>query len=156
MAMKRYFCPLPIVLSAILFFFGHACAQESAAPDPLPGYNDFVKTHSFPYAVSAEKLSELKENYSSLSIGLNPSQIKAILGEPDYAESLFSKAEEPGFLGTAWTYVLEKTDPRLTNVKTDTSIQVFFNKDGNVQWIVSNTAGLDPIGTPQALPRQAD
>jgi len=156
MAMKRYFCPLPIVLSAILFFFGYAGGQESAAHDPLPAYNDFVKAHSFPYVVSAEKLSALKKNYSCLTVGLNPSQVRAILGEPDYAESLFSKAEEPGFLGTAWTYVLEKSDPRLTNVKTDTSIQVFFDRNGNAQWIVSNASGLDPIGTPQILPRPAD
>lgn len=153
--MKRYLLTHSIVLSAILFFCGlwffvaYGYGENAAVPDRLPDYADFVDNHTFPYAAPPGKIAELKNNYAKLRTGLTFDQTIKIMGTPDYAESISSKAEEPGFMGTAWTYLIEKADPHLTNIKTDITIQIFFDRDGKAHWIVSNLAGLEPVGTPQ-------
>ena len=73
---------------------------------------------------------------------MTKTQVEEILGKPDCASKNYSKSKEPGFLGWSWRYFFEKPDPKLTNLKLDKSIQVFFNKNGKTKWIISNIDGL--------------
>ncbi len=115
-----------------------------------PSYQDFVSSHSFPYIASQERQAQIIEKYSQLTVGLTEADVFALLGEPDCAEPLYTKAPPPNmeYLGFRWIYYLEKPNPNLTNLKKDIAVQIYFNTESKTDWIVSNIDGLDEIGSP--------
>jgi hypothetical protein len=98
---------------------------------------------SYPYSPSEERKSRLLQNYSKLSLGMSKDQVASLLGEPDYSLILFDIGA--GDKGSAWVYYLYlKTD--LPNTFDDKSIEVFFNLDNQMDWVVpQNVEGLKEI-----------
>jgi hypothetical protein len=115
-----------------------------------PTYENFVSSHSFPYIASQERQTQIIKNYSKLTVGLTEADIIALLGEPDCADPLYTKAPPPNmeYLGFRWTYFIEKPDPNLSNLKKDITVEVYFDTNSKTDWIVSNVDGLYEIGRP--------
>jgi hypothetical protein len=118
-----------------------------ADPDDKPTYQDFVATRSFPYSASPARRERIKANYPQLRVGLHKAEVAIILGEPDCSERMATKSLRPRYLGSAWTYYLDKPDPNMVNEKNDKTVDVFFDQVGEVHWIVSNVEGLAEIGS---------
>jgi outer membrane protein assembly factor BamE (lipoprotein component of BamABCDE complex) len=136
---------------AILCLAGCGTHQQpipATVADDMPSYETFVSANSFPYVAPSERRTHLTQNYSQLSIGLTKSEVANILGKPDYSQPSSTKTATPGYIGSSWTYFLEKPDAHLTNLKKDKTIEVFFDISGKTHWIVSNIEGLKEIGKP--------
>lgn len=129
--------------------FERAMAADMAADkDDKPSYETFVATHSFPYSAPSEKRERIVKCYGQLRVGLNRTEVAAILGEPDYSVQGCSKGLLRKYLGTCWTYYLEKPNPNSCNLKQDKNVFVAFDPTGKVHWVVSNIDGLKEIGKP--------
>jgi hypothetical protein len=120
----------------------------AADKDDKPSYEAFAATHSFPYSASSERRERIARTYSRLRVGLSKAEVATILGDPDYSEQMRSKGPRDEYLGTSWTYLLEKPNPRIANEKLDKMVGVFFDPSGKVDWVVSNIEGLVEIGKP--------
>ena len=118
-----------------------------ADPDDKPSYEAFTSAHVFPYFATPTRKNQIKSNYSQLRVGLGKDDVARILGEPDCSQRLASK-EHQEYRGAAWTYYLEKPDPNLVNLKNDKTVEVFFDPNGKVHWVVSNVEGLPEIRKP--------
>lgn len=153
-----------IVVSIALCALAVACVREPCLPtqpevlrDDKPTYDEFVATHAFPYIAPEERQERVQLNYSTLSVGLSKAEVEAVLGKPDCSGSLVTKGPPPcRYLGSSWTFFFEKPDPNLTNLKTDKSIQVFFDTSGTLHWAVSNIKGLEEIGSPATQSSQQE
>ena len=119
-----------------------------ADPDNKPSYEAFEAGHVFPYAASSARRNQIKTNYGQLRVGLRRDEVARLLGEPDCSEIMFSKGPRDEYLGRAWTYYLDKPNPKMVNLKDDKTVEVFFDPAGKVHWVVSNVEGLAEIGSP--------
>lgn len=120
----------------------------AADKDDKPSYEAFVAAHTFPYSASVEKRNRITNKYGRLRVGLTKAEVAAILGDPDCSDQSRSKGPRDEYLGSSWTYYLAKPDYRLSNLKDDKTVEVFFGPTGKVHWVVSNIDGLEEIGKP--------
>lgn len=121
----------------------------AADKDDKPSYEAFVAAHTFPYSAPSEKRDRITRNYSRLQLGLNKVEVATILGDPDLSRQMRSKGPRDEYIGTSWTYYLEKPNPNDSNFKLDKSVEIFFDPTGKVHWVVSNIEGLAEIGQPE-------
>jgi hypothetical protein len=131
-------------------------AEEKASPGavfPQTTYSEFVAAHQFPYRADPDRIAGIRQNFDSLSPGLDMARVLSCVGGPDFVQHLYSKGPSPGLIGASWVYVFEKQDPKLTNVFHDLTIEVFFDKTGRVFKIFSNIDGLTPINSTDPVPR---
>jgi outer membrane protein assembly factor BamE (lipoprotein component of BamABCDE complex) len=139
--MKRKITPSLLLLVLLM---GVISCRKQVIPDNKRTEDEarsLIK--SYPYSPSEERKSRILQNYSNLSLGMSKDQVASLLGEPDYSLTLFDIGA--GDKGSAWVYYLYlKTD--LPNTFDDRSIEVFFNIDGQMDWVVPHNAeGLKEI-----------
>jgi hypothetical protein len=122
--------------------------QMAADKDDKPSYEAFVAANRFPYSAPSEKKDRITKNYNRLRVGLSKAEVATILGDPDCSDQMRSKGPKDYYVGTSWTYFLEKPNPSSSNLKLDKTVEVFFDPTGKVDWVVSNIEGLAEIGPP--------
>lgn len=104
---------------------------------------------NFPYIASDSKRLQIISNYDKLSLTMTKGEVFNILGAPDVEAKIYSKNKEPGFLGWQWVYYLYKTDAWGQNLKKDKELEIFYNRQGRIFWVVPlNIEGLTEKGNP--------
>jgi hypothetical protein len=142
----------PIITAVFILLISTYCTPKEQhvshnLTDNHPSCKEFVSSHKFPYQASPERQDQLRNNFSRLTSGLTKAQVEQILGEPDCASIIYSKSKQPGFLGWSWTYFFEKPDPKVTNLKSDKSIEIFIKTNGKAHRITSSVEGLADSGS---------
>lgn len=116
-------------------------------PDGQKSYEEFRETiKSFPYSASEERKKQIAENYTGLRVGMSKEQVAALIGNPDYSQSLFGpKGFRQHWQGSSWKYRLFMREDGVN--LNDPTIEVFFDTAGVLSWAVpSGISGLLEIG----------
>ena len=114
----------------------------------MPGFDmpHFRTNRTYaPYKVSDDRKKSILSAYPKLKAGMNEQQVFDLLGKPDVAEEGWAK-EGPFCRAISWQYWVELTHDSAN--ENDSMIELFFSKDGLVQWVVPHPGlGLKEKGT---------
>lgn len=144
--MKKLLAQLVTALCVLISCLSNAQNNYQAEP---AAYEKWVSSNSFPYQAPELRKNIIIKNYGALKEGQSKAQVMGQLGSPDFSNEMFGKGPGQRYIGTSWSYVLEKPDPNLTNIKRDIVIQIYFDHSGRLKWASpSNVVGLTEIGKP--------
>jgi hypothetical protein len=116
-------------------------ANNQTVMQSLKDYEEFKESvSSFPYSISAERKDSILKNYKNLHVGITKEQVYALLGKPDYSQTLLGpKGPGEKWLGSKWTYVF-----LMNEETTDANIEIYFGTDELTYWIVPTSMDVLP------------
>lgn len=117
-----------------------ALAATSPISDGTPTVQEFEKKiGAYPYRATSERSQQIRGGMIKVTHCMTKSEIRALLGEPDYAQDLWPKDPNGKWIGTAWTYWIAKRGSGVNEM--DPSVEVFFDTHGRAHWIAPRGIG---------------
>lgn len=109
---------------------------------------------SLPYTADQSKLSEVKEGFKRLSLGMRKNEIKKIMGEPDSETMSYKPTKKnKALIYSTWGYYLKRFARNLVTDGWDAMVILYFKPNGELYWADPiNVPGLKVLGGPQLHP----
>ncbi len=113
-------------------------------------FSKFIKNiKTFPYEAAPEKRDKLVRDFPRISVGINKTAAKELIGEPDAEFYSYETAKGKKYAGSSWGYYLRRQQAELANEQYDKTVFLYFDPDDKLYWAhPDNIAPLKDIGGP--------
>jgi hypothetical protein len=98
-------------------------------------FSKFIKNiPTFPYEATPEKRDKIVRGFSKISVGINKTTAKELIGEPDAEVYSYETTNGKKYSGSSWGYYLRRQQAELANEKYDQTVFLYFDPDEKLYW----------------------